>query len=201
VLPTAIILLAAGCSSRLGRPKQLLPYRGSTLLRHAAKTAIDAELGPVFVILGAVVEECRATLLGLPATIVVNPAWDEGMGGSIACGAQQLDESVHGAAIILLCDQPGITPAILRALDRERCTSGAPIVASRCGDVLGPPAFFAAPLFTRLRALRGADGARALFRDEPNVATVDCSQAAWDIDTEADAMVLDEARRCDLRRV
>jgi molybdenum cofactor cytidylyltransferase len=190
MLPTAIVLLAAGCSSRLGRPKQLLPFRGKTLLRHAAETALAAELGPVFVILGAVVEECRAALLGMPVTLLINATWDEGMGGSIAVGAQHLDESVHGAAIVMLCDQPAITPAILRELDQAYRKSGAAIVASRCNDVLGPPALFAAALFPRLRALHGAQGARGLIQDEANLTVIDCPQAAWDIDTEEDTMAL-----------
>jgi molybdenum cofactor cytidylyltransferase len=192
VLPTAIILLAAGCSSRLGRPKQLLPFRGKTLLRHAAEVALAAELGPVFVVLGAVVEECREALLGAPVTLLINEAWDEGMGGSIAVGAQHLDETVHGAAIVMLCDQPGIAPVMLRELDRKQRMSGAVVVASRCDGVLGPPALFAASLFPRLRVLRGAQGARGLMRDEVNVVAIECPEAAWDIDTEKDVVAMRE---------
>jgi molybdenum cofactor cytidylyltransferase len=186
VLSTPILLLAAGSSSRLGRPKQLLSFRGGALLRHAAQTAVDAELGPVFVILGAVVDECRETLLGLPVTIVINTAWQEGMGSSIALGARSLDSSVHRAVIIALCDQPGISPGHLCALDDLQRSSGQSIVAACYHDILGPPALFTASHFSQLRNLRGPQGAKALMQRDADVAILDCPEAALDIDTEHD---------------
>jgi molybdenum cofactor cytidylyltransferase len=190
MLPTAIILLAAGCSSRLGRPKQLLPYGKHTLLRHAADTAMAAGLGPVMIVLGAVENECRPELSGLPVTILSNPIWEEGMGGSIAVGARHLDEAQCCAAIVMLCDQPGITPAMLRALASDYRRSGKSMVASSCDGVLGPPALFAAQHFPQLRSLRGSEGARSLFQNAANISSVVCPEAAWDIDTEADAAAL-----------
>jgi molybdenum cofactor cytidylyltransferase len=187
MLPTAIILLAAGCSSRLGRPKQLLPYGKHTLLRHAADTAVSAGLGPVMVVLGAVEDKCRAELSGLPVTIVCNPAWNEGMGGSIAVAARQLDEAQCRAVIVMLCDQPGVTAGVLCALARYHRHMDRSIVASRCDSILGPPALFAARHFSQLRRLRGSEGARSLFQTEPGTSSLVCPEAAWDIDTEADA--------------
>jgi molybdenum cofactor cytidylyltransferase len=190
VLPIAIILLAAGSSSRLGRPKQLLHYGQSTLLRHAAETGLATALGPVIVVLGAAEERCRETLCGLPVTIVANPAWQEGMGSSIATGMQILDETSHGAVIIMLCDQPAITPAMLRSLEQYQRTTGKSIVASRCGETLGPPALFAARHFPQLRLLHGAQGARSLLQREADVYSLVCPEAGLDIDTEHDLALL-----------
>jgi molybdenum cofactor cytidylyltransferase len=191
MLSTAVILLAAGCSSRLGRPKQLLSYGKHTLLRHAADTAVAARLGPVIIVLGAVEDECRAEVAGLPVTTVSNPTWEEGMGSSIAVGARHLDEARCRAAIIMLCDQPGITPAMLCALASDHCRTGKSMVASSCERVLGPPALFAAQHFPQLRSLRGSEGARSLFQNAADISSVACPEAAWDIDTEADAAALE----------
>jgi molybdenum cofactor cytidylyltransferase len=190
MLPVATILLAAGGSSRLGQPKQLLRFGNSTLLRHAAETALAANLGPVIVVLGAVEEKCRATLAGLPATILTNPAWEEGMGSSIAMGMQAVDDASHRAVIVMLCDQPAVTPAMLRALEHHQCSTGAPIVASDSAGVLGPPAFFCANHFAGLRRLRGHQGAKSLFQNQAVLSSLACPEAALDIDSENDLVFL-----------
>lgn len=190
-LPVAVIILAAGSSSRLGRPKQLLPYRGTTLLRHAVQTALAADLGPVIVVLGAAEDTCRSALAGMPATITANADWEEGMGGSIAAGMAVVADSDFRSALLMLCDQPAITPDMLRALDDYQHKIGASIVASKFEGTLGPPVIFAASHFTQLRELRGQQGARSLFKNDPaGPATVDCPEATWDIDTEEDARML-----------
>jgi molybdenum cofactor cytidylyltransferase len=186
VLPVAIILLAAGDSSRLGRPKQLLSYGSGTLLRHAAEVALAAALGPVIVVLGAVEESCRETLLGLPVTIVSNPVWREGMGGSIAAGMQAVDETSYRAVIIMLCDQPAVTSEVLLSLDGRHRTTGKSLIASQYKDTLGPPALFAARHFPQLRRLHGAQGAKSLFQNHPDPGCITFPDAAWDIDTEDD---------------
>ena len=104
-------------------------------------------------------------------------------------GAQALDESHYRAAIVMLCDQPGITPGVLCALARYHRHMEKSIVASRCDRVLGPPALFAAQHFSQLRQLRGSEGARRLFQSEPGISSLVCPEAAWDIDTEADLAV------------
>jgi CTP:molybdopterin cytidylyltransferase MocA len=103
---TAIILLAAGASTRLGRPKQLVLWNGEPLLRHSTIVALSARLGPVIVVLGAVERECRKSLAGLSVEIVVNTSWTEGMGGSIATGMIPVQNSVTPlqSVIIMLCD-------------------------------------------------------------------------------------------------
>ncbi|HSI63788.1 MAG TPA: nucleotidyltransferase family protein [Candidatus Saccharimonadia bacterium] len=190
MLTVATILLAAGSSSRLGRPKQLLPFGQSTLLRHAAETALAAALGSVIVVLGAEEERCRMSLAGLPLTIVTNPGWQEGMGSSIATGMQEVRDTEHRAVIIMLCDQPAITSDMLRSLEEHQRNTGKSMVASRHGEVLGPPVLFTADHFPQLRLLQGHQGARSLFQTQSDLASVPCPEAAFDIDTEADLALL-----------
>jgi molybdenum cofactor cytidylyltransferase len=190
MLPVATLLLAAGGSSRLGQPKQLLPFGNGTLLRHAAETALAAGLGPVIVVLGAVEEKCRDALAKLPMTILSNPAWAEGMGSSIAMGMRAIDDSLHRAVIVMLCDQPAITPAMLCALEEHQRSTGASIVASESAGILGPPACFCADHFPGLRHLQGHQGAKSLLQNQPALSSLACPEAALDIDTENDLAFL-----------
>ena len=186
---TGIILLAAGGSTRLGRPKQLLPWENGTLLRSATLTAIDSGMGPVVVVLGDAEEECRATVAELPVRIAVNSAWREGMGGSISTGMDAFRDDDLSRVLIMLCDQPGVSAAALRALSEHQQFTGAKIVASRYSGTLGPPALFASALFPRLLGLRGPAGAKSLFGGT-DVESLPLPEAALDIDTPADLETL-----------
>ena len=183
-MSTGIILLAAGESKRFGQPKQLFRFRGRTLLRHAAETALTARLGPVITVLGAEEHRCREALSGLPITIVVNPLFREGMGTSIAIGARSLTD--ENAAIITLCDQPDVTAATLESLHNRHQQTGANIVAAHYQGTNGPPALFARIYFPQLRKLSGPAGAKALIIREPNLVSIDCPEAALDLDTPLD---------------
>ncbi|RFP64687.1 hypothetical protein D0N36_13065 [Hymenobacter lapidiphilus] len=125
----AILLLAAGASSRLGRPKQLLMYQGRTLLRRAAETAVAAATGaPVVVVTGALHEALLPELAGLPLVVQHCPNWPAGMGASIQCGLHAL-ESLGVSftdVVVMLCDQPHVTPALLEQLAEARNTTAAP---------------------------------------------------------------------------
>lgn len=183
---TGIIILAAGSSSRLGQPKQLLPWQGKTLLRHVAQTALDADLGPVVIVLGAVIEPCRETLEGLDLIIAENPEWESGMGGSIATGVKSLASHGLENIIITLCDQPLVTAGDLVLLSRmsDPCKPG--IVASHNGKAYTPPILFPKNRFTDLESLTGTTGARELIARETSVTRLDLPHAKMDIDTPAD---------------
>ncbi|MCW3062697.1 MAG: hypothetical protein JWQ02_4518, partial [Capsulimonas sp.] len=143
-----VVILAAGGSSRLGQPKQLLPYQGRTLLRHAAETAVASGCRPIIAVLGANAESLRGELTGLPVWTVENEEWESGMGSSIAAGVQPLTELEHlDGAIILVADQPLITPEFLRDLVAQFEETLAPVVASEYVGTLGVPALFAETLF------------------------------------------------------
>jgi len=181
---TGIILLAAGESKRFGTPKQLVELGGKSLIRRAAETALEANLGPVNVVLGAVDQPCRRVLAGMPVDVVVNPAWREGMASSIIAGLTPLIGKQLDGVIIVLADQPGVEASHLRDLAAAALSNA--IVASRYADQLGVPAWFSAAKFKDLLMLEGEQGAKALFAREQQVAWLDLPSAALDVDTPAD---------------
>ena len=175
-----VLVLAAGGSSRLGRPKQLLPYLDGTLVEHAVRTALLSGAAEVVVVVGAERERVREALKGLDVRIVVNEDWRDGMGGSISLGIKALGEEIE-KAVVALGDQPRITPEHLRRLaERAR-----PVAASAYAGVLGAPAAFARSEFDRLVALTGEVGARSLLR-EGEIAPVAFDSANVDVDTPED---------------
>ena len=188
----AILLLAAGASSRLGRPKQLLMYQGQTLLRRAAETAVAAAAGaPVVVVTGAQHEALLPELVGLPLLVQHCPDWAAGMGASIRCGLQALEGLAFTELIVLLCDQPHVTPSLLEQLVETHAASGRSIVASQYGSTLGVPVLFAAEALPLLRQLPDAAGAGQLLRQHPAlVAAVPFPAGAIDVDTEQQYVAL-----------
>lgn len=184
-----LILLAAGGSSRLGHPKQLLPYRGRTLLRHAAETALASVCRPIVAVLGAQADHLRPEMAGLEVLIVENPGWEEGMGSSIRIGLAALEMSAPDVSgvLLMLCDQPLLSPKALDALVRSHLDTGSPLVASEYGGTRGVPAFFSRALFPELRALKDAQGARAVIAAHASEAvTLPLPAGVWDVDTAAD---------------
>lgn len=185
----AIILLAAGNSSRMGEPKQLLEIGGKSLVYRAAETALQTGWHPVIMVTGAYPGEIEKALAGLELDLVNNPDWLSGMAGSIKTGlnrALQTDPNLE-AAVLMVCDQPHVTPTLLQQLFLTRRVSGAPVVASAYGETLGTPALFDRAVFPQLLALEGEAGAKKLIRAlGSRVAQVDFPQGEIDIDTPAD---------------
>jgi molybdenum cofactor cytidylyltransferase len=179
------VILAAGASTRLGRPKQLLRLEGEELLRLTACRLIDVGCMPVVVVLGAFVAACRAVVVDLKVEIVVNDRWREGMGSSIAAGIAAVAEAGADAALIAVCDQPRLSVPVLQRL--AAAYPGRGIVASKYDATLGTPAIFAAEYFPALRRLSGKSGAKQLIRQhESDVVAVDMPEAATDIDSAGD---------------
>ena len=148
-----IVLLAAGGSTRLGTPKQLLPYRGKSLLRWAAESAVASACRPIVAVLGASAEPCLRELHDLPIAITVNTDWTEGMGASLQLGLRALltdSTSPLDAVIVMLCDQPLLTVGTLEALVDAYDTTSGRIIASEYGEVTGVPALFHNSLFPEL---------------------------------------------------
>lgn len=183
-----IIILAAGSSSRLGEPKQMLQYRGKSLIRHITEAALEA-VTEVVVVTGANAELIGKELEGLPCRLVFNPDWPKGMSASIKAGIGALQSHAPGVkgAILAVSDQPFVTAATFHALLGifEEAETG--IVASEYGGSLGTPAFFAASYFPSLLQLTGAEGAKKLFgRFAADIATYPFPQGSIDIDTQDD---------------
>ena len=184
-----LLLLAAGSSSRLARPKQLLPYQGQTLLRHAAEVAAASPCRPLVLVTGALHDELLPEIEGLPFHAVRNDAWADGMGGSIATGLAELEAASEGpkvdAVVVMLCDQPLITEEVIGQLIVQFQATHQPVVASAYAGTQGVPALFSREIFPELLALRGASGARELLQQYNHLPTVDFPGGATDVDTEA----------------
>lgn len=182
------VVLAAGCSRRLGTSKQLLELGGEPLVRRAARVAVEAGLWPVVVVVGDRAEEVRAALAGLPVVTVASAAVAQGLSGSIRAGLERLAECSPGAGgvVVLACDQPAVRASHLRALAAARRGERAPVASSYAG-ALGLPALFPAALFPELRGLTGECGCGDLLaRHAAVVQPVPLPGGELDVDTPED---------------
>jgi molybdenum cofactor cytidylyltransferase len=183
----ALAVLAAGGSSRMGEAKQLLNVGQEPLIRRVVASALDAGMDPTLVVLGARAEEIRPLLRDLPARLIDNPRWREGISSSLRAAVEALDGWPGARGVIVtLGDQPGMTAAHLRNGEACQRASGRSIVASNYGDHLGPPAYFDRRHFPALRTLRGDVGARALLHGEDAVSIAAPPGEGIDLDTPAD---------------
>lgn len=178
-----VIILAAGGSTRMGTPKQLLTFEGQTLLRRIVVTALVTSCEHVYVVIGANEAEMREELKDLPVRYIMNERWPDGMASSIVCGLSALlqDAPDTSAALLTLCDQPGMTSFDLEHLIRVYRAESPGIVASAYPDGAGVPALFDRALFPELLELQGAQGAKRVIARHPH-RTVNVP-ALYDIDT------------------
>ena len=181
--PVAIVVLAAGGSTRMGSAKQLLTLDGRTLLRRTVETAVATNCRPVIVVLGRDAAAMRPELAGLPVTVVENADWAVGMGGSIRAGMSVVPADVAGV-LVTLCDQPHVdAAALLTLIDAFARTDRT--TAARYSGTVGVPAVFAADRFAALRSLDPAAGAKRLLTGD-DVDAIDLPAAAVDVDTPDD---------------
>jgi molybdenum cofactor cytidylyltransferase len=189
-MSAAAIILAAGASRRLGRPKQLLEYCGETLLERAIRLAHESGASPVLAVLGAHFEVIRASISLDETVLVQNQLWEQGIANSIHAGLRALDASAphSSGALLMSCDQPRLTSKHLRLLlDAFDAQGASTIAASAYAGILGVPAVFPRSLFTELLALRGDKGARVLLAHPTcGVVTVEFTGGEVDIDLPAD---------------
>ena len=194
-MTTSLILLAAGGSARLGRPKQLLPYNGRTLLRHAAETALASACRPIIVVLGAQADALRQELMGLDVRIAENIEWQLGLGSSIHTGlaALKADESNINGVVLMLCDQPLVTADFLNQLLETHNITLSPVIASEYGGTHGVPAFFSRVLFPELLQLPPEQGAKPIIlRHAAETIALPLPVGTIDVDTELDYARLGE---------
>lgn len=183
------VILAAGSSSRMGSPKQILQFRGSTLLRRAAVAALDAGCRPVIVVTGANAELTRRELDGLDVSEVFNTHWATGMASSIRAGVEGLvsANADADAAVVMLCDQPHVTAVVISNLVAAHRNTGSSVVASTYGGSFGVPALFGKDLFAELGRLKGASGAKKVIERHSSVAHfIHFNGGDVDIDTPDD---------------
>lgn len=183
-----ILLLAAGASLRMGTSKQLLVVDGEPLLLRSVHAALDAS-SDVTVVLGANAHAHRFVLRDLPIRVVDHSGWELGMGSSLKAGLKAIVATKPSATevIVMLCDQPKVDSAHLKAILREASRSDQEIIASRYHNTLGVPALFKASVFSELLALGDEAGASKLIRSHPEkVKAVDFPDGAIDLDTPDD---------------
>ena len=181
-MPQTAVILAAGAATRMGRLKQLLPYRGKPLVEHSIEQALAAGFDSVIVVVGAEADAVRAALSTQPVRVVENPDWHLGMGSSIRAGVEVLADAQSVA--ILLADQPFVEARHLRDMQALLDAGTAPAVAAQYDGTLGAPALFKQELFGALRSLDPATGARSLLR--AHAMPFPLPEAAIDIDTPED---------------
>jgi molybdenum cofactor cytidylyltransferase len=180
------IVVAAGASSRLGRPKQLLTLGGKLLPVWVLDAMQGAALDPLVLVLGHEAAAIRSALDPAGITVVVNSRYGEGMSTSLQAGLAALGPEVEGA-VVAMGDQPFISPSLITGLVAEYRRSQQPMVAADFGDYQGPPIFLGRAVWPIVDEIRGDQGARFLLRNRPDwVATVPVSNgaAALDVDTE-----------------
>lgn len=176
------IVLAAGSSTRMGRPKQLLPVRGRPLLEHVVAAACASRLDSVLVVLGADAELIRGRVRWGRALPIVNPDYRAGMSTSLRAGIAALGPEVEGA-VVILGDQLGVSARLLDRLIAAREGSGLQIAALRLNGLLQPPVLLVRELWGEVSALRGDVGLRDLIRCRPElVAAVRPDAGAGDPD-------------------
>jgi len=185
---TGIIILAAGNSSRLGRPKQLLKFKDKTLIEWTIKAALETHFQPVLVILGAFADQIREKL---PAEIqfIINEHWQEGMASSIAAGLAEILRQLPDLenVIIMVSDQAFINSKVLLELQEKHISSKKGIIASRYVQTTGTPVLFNKQYFSELLSLTGNNGAKSMLKLHDNdVETVAFAMGNIDIDTETD---------------
>lgn len=184
-----IVVLAAGGSSRLGSPKQLLSFNGKTLLRHTLEVATQAKPGALVAVLGADAKRIEPETNGLQVHVVTNAGWQQGIASSIRCGVDAVCEIMPHceAVIIMLCDQPFVSVELLHKLVENAQGPETLIAASSYGGVTGVPALFKQELFRELQQLEGDTGARTLMlKYADKLIAVPFAGGGKDIDTAED---------------
>jgi molybdenum cofactor cytidylyltransferase len=178
-----------------GRVKQLLPWRGKTLIEHALDCVAQSQVDEKVLVLGAHWEEIRAVIENTPAVrrgkswrALLNRQWEEGHAASIRVGLGALLPHTD-AAIFVNADQPFLTPQVIDALIQRYRETDAPIVRAVYAGKPGSPALFNRAFFGELAALEGDEGGRAIIaRNADKVARVEFDDArlGWDVDTVED---------------
>ena len=196
----AIIILAAGASTRMGRPKQLLPYQGRSLLRHTIENAVASVCKPIVVVLGANAENIRSEISESDIKIVENPDWHLGMSSSIRRGIISLvtDYKTVDAVVITVCDQPFLSSEIINHLVSTYHSTRKPIIACEYADTLGVPVLFSQIFFSKLENLTEDVGAKKIIKNHYHeVFSIPFPLGAIDIDTPHDYQQIEQnSKRC-----
>ncbi len=184
-----IIILAAGESKRLGQPKQLLPYLGTSIIRHVIVTALASKAEKTIVITGAYHIQIRSELHGTPVTIIENHSWHEGVSTSIRLGIEMLEQSdvPIRAVLLMTSDQLRVSTPLINLIIDKYNNQPKSIIACEYEKTVGVPALFDQAHFLELKSLHGDNGAKSIIKSHPeHVLTIPFPEGALDIDTAND---------------
>lgn len=184
-----IIILAAGASTRLGQPKQLLIYQEHSLIFNTLKVAVNSGCAPIVLVLGAYGDLIFSEVRNFPVKIVKNYDWEEGMNTSIKVGINTLKATQENvlATILMVCDQPFVSTQIIQKIIDVYYLKGKAIVACTYAGTFGVPALFSAKFFPEMLNLKTPKGAKQIIKNYAHqVATVDFPKGEIDIDTFGD---------------
>jgi molybdenum cofactor cytidylyltransferase len=188
-MEVGIILLAAGSSSRMGRPKQLLPIEGEPLLVRSVKAAVGSKAHELVVVLGSNYKSHGEVIAGFSIEIIENQEWQKGMGNSLKKGLRHLinkNDSLN-AVIVLVCDQPHLSSDIINKLIEEFEQTKSKIVASIYAGIIGVPALFDSSMFEKILHLDDEQGAKKLIQQQlANVKAVEFPKGIIDLDFPED---------------
>ena len=186
--PVAAVILAAGGSARMGEPKQLLVLQGQPMVRRVTGAVCAAGLAQVVVVVGAHAQSVKEAIFDLDVDLVVNSAWREGMGTSVRAGIRTLSPEIQ-AALLVLADQPALSPNLLQALVARYRITRARIVAPFYQGRRGNPVLFDRALFPELLSIEGDQGGRevvARYGDAVERVEIQDPRAFMDVDTRQD---------------
>ncbi len=185
----SVIILAAGASSRLGTPKQLLKFEQTTLLERSINASLQSGAERVLVVLGSQMEKIRNNISNDQVLVVENPDWHKGMSTTIKKGLLTLQKVAPDtqACIFMVCDQPFADAVILKKLLQQQQITNTVIAGSMYAGTKGIPALFHCTLFDELLQLKGDAGAKHLFEKYREQSTfIPFEQGRIDIDTVQD---------------
>jgi len=184
---TGIIILAAGSSSRMGEPKQLMKFKNKTFLQHIVEESKEANLNPVICVTGYQSDQISKALTGMNVTTVYNELWSEGMGTGISAGIKQLLLSDVDSVILAVSDQPYVSSGLFAKMLTLKDKSGKKIIASSYAGTLGTPVLFDKEYFNQLKSLDGNQGAKNIVKlNKSDVCPVEFEKGRIDIDTKED---------------
>ncbi|GHB29315.1 4-diphosphocytidyl-2C-methyl-D-erythritol kinase [Mongoliitalea lutea] len=188
----AAIILAAGASTRLGQPKQLLEYQGKMLLQHAIEVVSPVVGQRLLVVLGAHAAKILDVFQNYPFPYVINETWSDGMSTSLRLGLSALlkEDAIDGI-FLLVSDQPFVDTDVITQLKNKHLSTNKKLIASAYSDTLGVPAFIHRDYFEELLSQQKDMGAKKLFFKYPeDVDTISFPKGAFDVDTAEDVFRL-----------